>query len=311
MSPKKTADQTAATDIFETDDQDAQDQRERDAAEELAAVADVPGAGEPTDDQPAATDAREDRATADQLADANDPLSQLAAFHAADEQRAASRVDFEAAAEKARAMRAAGTYHNAPVTDAEAAASEAAGGDSDGFFIDMTTAEERIAPMAIGTRAVVSCTAAEAKLSASGGNPMIAIRVKLERVISVPDVTIDTSAYRNRSTRDNLLFTGPNPVTGSKGQLWRCKLAFDAFGVEWDRGIYKTKSAFLAMLTRKAEELVGCVCEVEYGIDANDGSNGKIQYDQHGDPYPPKNTIARFYPYTPQAAKIADDDLPF
>lgn len=186
-------------------------------------------------------------------------------------------------------------------------------GDGD-FFIDMTKADEKLQPMAIGTRLVVSCSGAEAKISGSG-NPMIVLRVKVERVVSTPNASTDTSAYKNRTVRDNLLFIPPNPDTAYRGTIWRANQAIRAFGVEPDRGVYRTKAAFMAMLQDKAEELVGAICEVELGID--DGTSGGTKAPAI-DPateeaYPPKNTITRYYPYKPASfiATERDDDLPF
>lgn len=188
-------------------------------------------------------------------------------------------------------------------------------GDDDGdFFINMAKADEKLQPMAIGTRLVVSCTGAEAKFSTTG-NPMIAVRVKVERVVSTPVTTTDTRAYKNRTVRDNLLFISPNDETGYRGTIWRANAAMRAFGVEPDHGVYRKKSEFLTMLQQKAEELVGAVAEVELGVDdgTKDGTQAPTLDPATGEPYPPKNTIVRYYPYKPIAPtnSAMDSDLPF
>jgi len=186
-------------------------------------------------------------------------------------------------------------------------------GDGD-FFINMAKADEKLKPMPIGTRLVVSCTGAEAKISGSG-NPMISLRVKAERVVSTPDTSTDTRSFRNRTIRDNLLFIPPNDETGYRGTIWRANGAMRALGVEPDHGVYRKRSEFMNMLTLKAQELVGAVCEIEVGIDDGTANGTKpAEIDPAtGDPYPPKNTVARYYPYKPApvAAAMDDSDLPF
>lgn len=205
------------------------------------------------------------------------------------------------------------SYSNAPVTDAEAAS-----GDGD-FFIDMAKADERLKPMVPGSRLVVACSHAEAKLSGNG-NPMIQIRVRVERVlIAVPSVdpnfNTDTATWAKRVMRENMMFIPENPVTGSKGTIWRSNLTMRAFGVQPDHGQYRTKAAFMEMLARQAELMIGNVAECEIGID--DGTNNGTQPAQidaaTGEPYPPKNVVSRFYPYNAAPALTArkDTDLPF
>lgn len=191
-------------------------------------------------------------------------------------------------------------------------------GDGD-FFINMGEADKRLEPMAIGTRLVVSCTKADAQISGAG-NPMIVLRVKVERVVSTMDAATDTKTYKNRTVRDNLLFIPPDPDTDYRGTIWRANQAMKAFGVEPDKGIYRTKAAFMAMLARQADLLRGCVCEIEVGID--DGTKNGTQAPPidpaTGEAYPPKNTITRYYPYRPPVAQATTgevsagvDDLPF
>jgi hypothetical protein len=186
-------------------------------------------------------------------------------------------------------------------------------GDGD-FFVNMAKADEKLQPMAIGTRLVVSCSGAEAKVSASGGNPMIALRVKVECVVNTPVATTDTRSYVNRTVRDNLLFIPPNEDTGYRGTIWRANQAMRAFGVEPDHGVYRSKAAFMEMLQRKAEELVGAVCEIELGLDdgTSNGTRAPAIDPSTGEPYPLKNTIARYYQYKPVTpARTDDSDLPF
>lgn len=216
-------------------------------------------------------------------------------------------VDFDvmhAEAELAARNREAREMHNQPDNDV---------GDGD-FFVNMAKADEKLQPMAAGTRLVVSCTGAEAKISGSG-NPMIVLRVKSERVVSTPDAAIDTGPYKNRTIRDNLLYIPPNDQTGYRGTIWRANQAMRAFGVEPDHGIYRKKSEFMEMLQRKAEELVGAVCEIEIGIDdgTSNGTRSPAIDPATGEVYPPKNTITRYYPYTPvvSSASVVDADLPF
>jgi hypothetical protein len=228
--------------------------------------------------------------------------------------------DFAALAAKQRSAREAaatdaeptsGPYHNAP---------ESVGEEGDGdFFVNMAEADVRLEPMAIGTRLVVSCTKADAQISGSG-NPMIVLRVKVERVVSTIDAATDTKTYKNRTVRDNLLFIPPDPTSDYRGTIWRANQAMKAFGVDPDKGIYRTKAAFMAMLARQADLLRGCVCEIEVGIDdgTKNGTQPPAVDPATGEAYPPKNTITRYYAYRPPVAQAATgevsagvDDLPF
>lgn len=183
------------------------------------------------------------------------------------------------------------------------------------FFMDLTKGDKfELVPL--GTKAVASCTAAEAVLSGAG-NPMINLRVKLERVLQAPGAS-NPDSYRNRSVRDRLMFIPPNEVLGKRGTIWRAKQAFDAFGVEWDAKAFRTQAEFMEWLIAKADLFVGSVAEVTIGVD--DGTNGGTQAKQinpeTGEPYNDKNTIASYRPYNASAvaasrAPASDEDLPF
>lgn len=256
---------------------------------------------------PAANDAADrEAALAATIDNGDDPFAE------ADKRRAAGEppiegIDFEQLRQRQAEMRAA---------QAASGDDSAPAGDGDGnFFINMAEADKRLEPMPIGTRLVVSCSAAEAKVAGSG-NPMISLRVKVERVVSTPLASTDTRSFKNRTLRDNLMFIPPDPDRDYRGTIWRSNGALKAFGVEPDKGVYRTKAAFMAMLQAQADRVRGCVAEVEVGIELNDGSNGKqVSIDPaSGEAYGPKNTIARYYPYKPPiAASVADDsdDLPF
>lgn len=229
-------------------------------------------------------------------------------------------IDFAALAEKTRAARKAAATDAEPTSGAFHNAPENVGEDGDGdFFINMADADKRLEPMAIGTRLVVSCTKADAQISGAG-NPMLVLRVKVERVVSVMDAKTDTRGYKNRTVRDNLLFIPPDPDTDYRGTIWRANQAMRAFGVEPDKGQYRTKAAFMGMLQRQADLLRGCVCEIEVGIDdgTKNGTQPPAIDPATGEAYPPKNTITRYYPYKPPVASVPSgevsagvDDLPF
>lgn len=181
-----------------------------------------------------------------------------------------------------------------------------------GFFMDLSKPDD-FELIDAGTRAVVSCTAAEAVVS-SAGNPMLNLRVKIERVKGAPDMS-KAPKYRNRSVKDRLMFIPPNDVTGSRGTIWRARLAFKAFDIEFDARVFRTQKDFLDWLTEKAELFIGSVAEVVIGVD--DGTSGGTkapQLDpQTGEPYPSKNTVAQYFKYAPvaQGGSVATEDLPF
>lgn len=285
--PKTTADQTADDTIF---DQTAAPEGD------AATVSPAPAA---------------DPETGEVIAPALDPASAEAFERAAAQARTLASQHSGADHGRVDDEPTSGAFHNAPE-------SVNAEGDGD-FFINMGEADKRLEPMAIGTRLVVSCTKADAQISGAG-NPMIVLRVKVERVVSTMDAATDTKTYKNRTVRDNLLFIPPDPDTDYRGTIWRANQAMKAFGVEPDKGIYRTKAAFMAMLARQADLLRGCVCEIEVGID--DGTKNGTQAPPidpaTGEAYPPKNTITRYYPYRPPVAQATTgevsagvDDLPF
>lgn len=180
-----------------------------------------------------------------------------------------------------------------------------------GFFMDLSKPDD-FELIAAGTRAVVSCVAAEAVLSGNG-NPMLNLRVKIERVKGAPDMS-KAPMYRNRSVKDRLMFIPPNEQTGSRGTIWRARLAFQAFDIAFDARAFRTQSEFMNWLQAKAELFIGSVAEVVIGVD--DGTAGGTKAPQidpnSGDPYPPKNTVAQYFKYNAQAASApATDDLPF
>jgi hypothetical protein len=224
---------------------------------------------------------------------------------------ASSGIDFAAASEALRAKREAeaARQDSGDNTPIDINSGEAV---TTGFFMDLTK-DDDFELIPAGTRLVVSCTAAEAVVS-SAGNPMINVRVKSERVVNAADMS-KAAWYRNRSIRDRLMFIPPNETTGSRGTIWRAKLAFKAFGVEFDARAFRTQADFLAWLTEKAELMIGAVCEVVVGVD--DGTQGGTKAAQvdpkTGEPYPPKNTIANYYAYNPStpAATASAEDLPF
>jgi len=225
-------------------------------------------------------------------------------------------IDFEALGEKMRQRKAI-----------EADASAHSGNDNTpvdietgeqvttGFFMDLTK-DDGFELIAAGTRAVVSCVAAEAVVS-SAGNPMLNLRVKIERVKGAPDMS-KAPTYRNRSVKDRLMFIPPNETTGSRGTIWRARLAFKAFDIEFDAKAFRTQKEFLDWLTAKAELFIGSVAEVVIGVD--DGTSGgtkAAQVDPNtGEAYPPKNTIAQYFKYAPVASvgglpDTGTGDLPF
>lgn len=180
-----------------------------------------------------------------------------------------------------------------------------------GFFMDLTK-DDGFELIDAGTRAVVSCVAAEAVVS-SNGNPMLNLRVKVERVKGAPDMS-KAPKYKNRTVKDRLMFIPPNDVTGSRGTIWRAKLAFKAFEIEWDARAFRTQKEFMDWLIAKAELFIGAVAEVTIGID--DGTSGGTKAPkidpETGEPYPPKNTIGQYFKYSPAvAAQDATEDLPF
>lgn len=246
------------------------------------------------DQQPAATAERETRAALDEQEIAE----------AADASHTHSGIDHGGTGDDLPPARAQDDGGDLPVAPS--------GGE---FFIDMKKADERQAPMLAGTMVVVSCTAAEAKTS-SAGNPMIGLRVQVQRVQSVPVASTDTRSYAKRTVRDNMMFIPPNDDTGYKGTIWRANQTMRAFGVEPDHGVYRTLGEFMAMLQRKAEEMIGCVAVAELGIDdgTNNGTRAPEIDASTGEPYPPKNVVVRFHKYIAPAARVPSgdgDDLPF
>lgn len=269
----------------------------------------------PVEPTPAAADQSPiaDKLAAFDAATGNDPAhaaNQPDQIFAANTPGAPGTIDFAklAADAKAHASQHSGMDHGATGdnTPIDITTGNAVTG---GFFMDLTK-EDDLALIDVGTRLVVSCTAAEAVIS-SGGNPMINLRVKAERVVSAPDM--DRAVfYPNRSIRDRLMFIPANPTTGKRGTIWRAKQAIEAFGVAFDAQAFRSQADFMAWLRAKCEALIGSVCEITVGVD--DGTNGGTKEPEKdpatGDPYPPKNTIARFYPYKPAAA-TSTEDLPF
>lgn len=218
-------------------------------------------------------------------------------------------IDFAALSERQRLAREAG--HNAPIDTETGAPAETA------FFLDLTKAGDfELVPA--GTRAVVTCTAADAVIS-SAGNPMLNVRVKIERVISTADMST-ALMWRNRSVKDRLMFIPPNPDTGSRGTIWRVQQAFKAFGVEYDPRAFRTQDDFMGWLRGKADQLVGLVCVALITID--DGTSNGTKAPQidpaTNEPYPSKNAIGGYYVYNPNAPinqpsapSGKNDDLPF
>jgi hypothetical protein len=199
-------------------------------------------------------------------------------------------------------------------------ANAASGGEvGDGFFMDLSKADEAIALIALGTRAIVSVQRAEAVLAASG-NPMIKLGLKTEKITDRPAGVRedDTAFWRNRSIRDNVLFIAPNPITGKAGTLWRAKQVFDAFGVPWADRNFRSKREFMDWLEEIAPAFIGAVAEAVIGIERSSGA------DASGKAYPDRNTITNYSAYTatphgsgpiaPAAAALGDDDgddIPF
>ena len=181
-----------------------------------------------------------------------------------------------------------------------------------GFFMDLSK-DDDLTLVDKGTRAVVVCTAAEAVVS-SGGNPMLNLRVKIERVVAAPDPS-KAPFFRNRTIKDRLMFLPPNPETGSRGTIWRARLAFKAFDIEFDARAFRTQAEFMDWLQAKAELFIGSVAEIV--VDIDDGTSGgtkRAQIDpQTGEAYPPKNTIGQYFKYNAPAASATSgkDDLPF
>lgn len=254
---------------------------------------------------------------------AADDQSDTGASIFGDDQPAASAESAPAAApaidfDKLRAdlaARASGPANPADADDDPDAGTESGG---DGFFLDMKKAAEAFKPIAAGTRVLLAVTAAERKVSQSSGNSYLMLRVKVERVVSVPaGVSADDAAmYRNRTIRDNVNFTPPNPVTGSRGTIWRAKRAFDAFGIAWPMREFRSRADFNDFLDTAAEEFIGAVAEAEIGIEDQqiDPATGKPKADPAtGEAYAPKNTIARYHKYAGNAIPAAesDDDIPF
>lgn len=169
------------------------------------------------------------------------------------------------------------------------------------FFLDLSKADEEIKLIAAGTRAVIVCTASEAKISATG-NPMIVLRVKAERIVNVPRTVSDDEAvtYRNRTIRDNLIFKAPSD--GNRGTLWRVKAAFEAFDIEWSARAFRTQGEFMDWLNDRAAAFIGAVAEAEIGIEKGNGVNQAT-----GEKYNDRNVIARYHKYTAPAVNDADD----
>lgn len=182
-------------------------------------------------------------------------------------------------------------------------------GEEGGYFIDLSQADEALRPMVAGTLGVAVCSAAEPKISTTG-NVMIALRVKMERITFAHGASPEEQlTYRNRSVRDNLMFIGPNPVTGSRGTLWRVKQAFEAFGVPWPAMRFRSARELLEAITPLAEKLIGAVAQVEIGVEEAKRDNIDPKT---GQPYPAKNTIIKYNKYiSAPPATIGDEDLPF
>lgn len=185
------------------------------------------------------------------------------------------------------------------------------GGDGDdpiatapAFFLNLADADAEFENIPPGTRAIVVCTGAEAKISGNG-NIMIDLRVKTERIVTTPNNDPNADRFRNRTIRNNVMFIAPNPVTGKRGTLWSAKLTFEAFGIEWAARGFATQAKFMQWLHASAEQFIGGVAEAEIGIEKNDGNINPST----GEAYPPRNVIARFHKYDPPAVDYDNDDL--
>ena len=199
------------------------------------------------------------------------------------------------------------------------------GNEGDGaFFLDLSKPDEPIKPMPIGTRAVVSCKGAEAKVS-SAGNAMLVLRVQVQRVRLAQGASAEEiKTYDKRTVKDNVMFIPPNPVTGSRGTIWRAQQAFAAFGVPWPAQQFRSQAEFMAVLTELAQAFIGAVAVTEFGIEASDPNNINAET---GEPWPPKNTVTRYSKFVPEAGALPrnvpvqigavpravdnDEDLPF
>jgi len=254
------------------------------------------------------------------VAPAADPAANpaLDAAFAAETNAPAGTIDFgklaadaRANADARKAIEADANKHSGATGDNTPVDIETGEPVTSGFFMDLTK-ESDFELIAAGTRAVVSCVAAEAVLSGNG-NPMLNLRVKIERVKGAPDMS-KAPKYRNRSIKDRLMFIPANEETGSRGTIWRARLAFAAFDVPFDPQAFRTQADFMNWLHAKAELFIGSVADITIGVD--DGTSGGTKAPQidpnTGEAYPPKNTIAQYFKYNPVATSApATSDLPF
>lgn len=267
-------------------DSDTDETTEGDVSTIAPDDADVAGAH---DDQPAATDAARVQAEIDEAEAEAPPM----------------RINFDQKPDALNWDQPAGV-DNTPI-DVETGERV-----TSGYFLDLTSGTE-LELIPTGTRVIISCTAAEAVISGNG-NPMINLRVKVERVVMLPPKIDPNKApsMRNRTVRDRLMFIPPNDVTGSRGTLWRAKQAYNAFGVDWPKLQFRSQAEAMQRFASDAEAFIGAVAEAVIGVDdGTDGGKKKAQINpETNEPYPPKNTIATYYAYKPSMI-VKDEDLPF
>lgn len=181
------------------------------------------------------------------------------------------------------------------------------GGDG-GFFMDLTDATAQPEMIPAGVKALVACTKAEAKLTKSGF-PMICIVTQAEVIEEATGVS-NPQRFIKRTVRDNLTMIPPQD--GKGGTVWRFFQALSAFGIETERlqQKWRSRDQLMGVIAQIADELIGSVASVTYGIDTNE--RGMIDT-ATGEKYPPKNAIMRYAKPKTQAAQPHDpySTLPF
>jgi len=185
------------------------------------------------------------------------------------------------------------------------------------IFMDLSNPDEEFSPIPAGAQVVAQVKGAEFRIS-SKGNIMIAVRYTVTEPFG--PAPADAASWRNRTIRDNVMFMMPNPVTGSKGTIWRVKRTFAALGMPWTGRPFATEQDYHDWIHEQAEEMIGRLSVLELGIEDSSGVNPET-----GEAYPPRNVITAQKVYTAPAprnvairanaantpAAFDPDDLPF
>jgi hypothetical protein len=174
-------------------------------------------------------------------------------------------IDFAALSEKTKAKR------NVPVPiDPSVFANDdkrdpygnsALEGASDAFVIDFATVPKGDEPIPAGTYNA-TIVHAEPTTSKSSGNPMIALRWRID----------DDGEYYHRTLFDQLVFT--------QSALWRVRQLLEALGYAED---FKGEI--------KPESLLGESATLQVTIQAGKGVNPETQ-----EPYSPRNSVKKYLP---------------